>query len=129
MITPKENSDHFSYDISERIISKGEVFDEDAISQSISQILGTNRGERVMNINFGSSLGFRLFEIMDQRSGEELLNTIVRELYVYLENQIVIDESSMTMNIDKDNNSMQISIPYRIKNSAKRSIYKKKFIF
>lgn len=127
-ITAKQNSDNYSYDLSDKVISRGEVFDDDAISQSITNILGTSRGERVFNITFGSSLSFRLFETFDTRSGESLLNDIVKELYVYLSRQIVIDETNMKMNIDRNNNSMTLTIPYRIKNTAKNSVYKKKFI-
>ena len=127
-ITPKQNSDHFAYDLAEKVISKGELYDEAVISQSITNILGTSFGERVFNLTFGSSLSFKLFEIFDTRSGEELLNLIVQQIYVYLGNQIVIDEQGMKMSIDKDNNAMRLTIPYRIKNSAKKSLYKKNFI-
>lgn len=127
-IIPKQNSDYYYYDLADKIISKGELRDTDAISQSISNILGTAFGERVFNLSFGSSLSFKLFEIMDTRSGEELLNLIVKQIYVYLSNIIAIDESNMTMNIDRDNNSISITIPYRVKNTAKKSLYKKKFI-
>ena len=128
MITPKQNSDHFCYDLSDKIISKGECYDTDVINQEISNILGTNYGERVFNLGFGSSLGFKLFEIFDTRSGEELLNLIVEQLYVYLSNQITIDEANIKMDLDKNNNSMAIFIPYSVKNTAKKSYYKKKFI-
>ena len=128
MMTPKQNSDFYSYDIAEKIVTKGEVYDDESINQSISNILGTNFGERVFNLSFGSSLSFKLFEIFDTRSGEELLNLIVQQIYVCLSNQIVIDQPNMKMNIDRNNNSMSLEIPYRVKNTAKKSIYKKKFI-
>jgi hypothetical protein len=51
-ITPKQNSDHFAYDLSEKVITQGELYDDKVISQSISTILGTNYGERVFNIGF-----------------------------------------------------------------------------
>jgi phage baseplate assembly protein W len=127
-ITSRENTDHFAYDISSKIISKGECYDTDVINQEISNILGTNFGSRVFNLGFGSSLGFKLFEIFDTRSGEELLNLIVEQLYVYLSNQITIDEANIKMDLDKNNNSMALSIPYSVKNTAKKSYYKKKFI-
>ena len=127
-ITPKQNSDHYAYDIAEKVISKGELYDADVISQSITNIIGTSFGERVFNLTFGSSLGFSIFEIIDQRSGEELLNKIVKELYFYLSNQITIDESNMKLNIDKTNYSISLTIPFSVKNTAKKSIYKKKFI-
>lgn len=127
-IVPKQNSDRYAYDISDRVISKGEVYDDDSISQSISNILGTSYGDRVFNLTYGSSLGAKLFEIFDTRSGEDLLNKIVQEIYRYLSNQIIIDEDNMKMNIDRNNNSISLEIPFRVKKTAKKSIYKKKFI-
>lgn len=128
MIIQKQNSDHYAYDISEKIISKGECYDSDTIDQSITNILGTSFGERVFNLSFGSSLPTKVFEVFDTRSGEDLLNTIVRQLNRYLSYQIVIDEANLKMDLDVNNNTMSLSIPYIVKNSARKSIYKKKFI-
>jgi len=128
MITQKQNSDYYAYDLADKVISKGELYDEDVINQEITNILGCNFGERVFNLTFGSSLGFKLFEIFDQRSGEELLNLITKQLYVYLSSQIIIDEPNLKMILDKDNNAMSLTIPYRVKNTARKSLYKKKFI-
>ena len=101
MITQKQNSDYYAYDLADKVISKGELYDEDVINQEITNILGCNFGERVFNLTFGSSLGFKLFEIFDQRSGEELLNLITKQLYVYLSSQIIIDEPNLKMILDK----------------------------
>lgn len=128
IITPKQNSDHYAYDISQKVVSKGECYDNDTIDQSITNILGTSYGERVFNLSFGSSLPTKVFEIFDARSGEELLNTIVRQINKYLGYQIVIDEANIKMELDANNNSMSLSIPYVVKNSARNSVYKKKFI-
>ena len=38
---------HFAYDIAYKSSSKGELFDFDAINQSITNILSTTRGERL----------------------------------------------------------------------------------
>ena len=73
---PTENSDRWAYDISQNPISKGEIYDTDVINQSIENILMTTVGERIFNINYGSNLMYRVFEIASEKTGEKILDSL-----------------------------------------------------
>ena len=123
----RENSDRWAYDISQNVVSKGETYDVDVINQSIENILMTFVGERIFNISYGSNLMLRVFEIISIRSGEQILNDIVKTIQRW-EDRIEIIESDMKLTIDVDRNGALIEIPYRIKNTELKSMFKKKII-
>lgn len=126
MIQP-ENSDRWAYDISQKVISKGEIYDVTVINQSIENILMTTLGERIFNITFGSNLMLKVFELATLEAGKNLLNEIVKTVERW-EDRIKIDKTTMNMVIDVDNNSILIELPYSIKNSSLSSVFKKKII-
>lgn len=126
-IVQKENSDRWAYDISTHIISKGETYDIDAINQSIENILTTVIGERIFNISFGSNLILRVFETASVKMGESLLDDISKTIQLW-DDRIKVIDSEMRLNISQDTNSAIIEIPYRVKTTGLKSVFKKKII-
>lgn len=118
------NRDRWAYDISKNVLSKGEVWDVDAINQSIEMILGTNYYERPFN-SIGSDLGRFLFESISSQTGEELLNSIINSIRQW-EDRIIILDAEARMIIDSNNNTVYLTIPYIIKRNNIKSEFDKK---
>jgi len=104
---------NYAYDISFNLISKGEVVNEGVLNQSIESILGTMIGERLFNLSFGSPLMLRVFEIGDTKAGNQLIDDIVKAIEMW-DNRVSVIESQVRLNINSDNHSASISIPYII---------------
>jgi len=114
-------------DISYDLIKYGEIQNEDAINQSIESILGTRKGERLFNLNFGSDFTLRIFDNMDPSFLERLLDDTADSIELW-EDRVAIMRDSMQMLVDPDMNTATIVIPYVIKASGKVSEFKKKVL-
>ena len=68
----KEYSDSYAYDISKNVMTKGELWNDDVIKQSIEMIIGTITGERLFNFRFGCYLWADLFDNMTEAKGEKM---------------------------------------------------------
>lgn len=123
----KEFSDNFAYDISMRIKSEGEIWDDDVISQSITLILSTSYGERLFNTSFGSPVFNMLFNTFSNKSGEELLDEVALAIKTY-EDRVTVLEDKMIVEYDDTNNTIILEIPYYIKKTGKSSVWKKKIV-
>ncbi len=107
------NNDRWAYDLSKNIITNGEIFDEDCISQSIELILAIYFGERVFNPLFGSSLPLELFEGFSNKNGEKLVDEILNSIETW-EDRIVIDKENVEFKFTASQNTLEIFIPYVI---------------
>jgi len=119
-------SDSFAYDTANKILTKGEVFDYDAINQSIENILSIGFGERPFNPFFGSSLGGMLFEGMTNGFTASNVDTLIKEILLW-ENRITFVRSECGFIPDPNNNTVTLYLTYiinrsRIKNTFKRKI-------
>mgnify|MGYP001570176838 CR=1 FL=1 len=118
-------SDHWAYDLSKDIINKGEIFDEDVIKQSISGILSTYSGERVMNPLFGSRLPEVIFEGINTSNAEELIDDVLNDIETF-ENRIIVDRKNVKLILDTSKNILEIFIPYVIVKQKIVSFFNKK---
>ena len=107
------NNDRWAYDLSKNVISNGEIFDEDCISQSIELILATYFGERVFNPLFGSTLTAQLFEGFSNKNAEALVDEILTSIETW-EDRIVIDKDNVEFKFTASQNTLEIYIPYVI---------------
>lgn len=107
------NNDRWAYDLSKNISTKGEIFDEECISQSIELILATYFGERVFNPLFGSSLPVTLFEGFSNKDGEKLVEEILNSIETW-EDRILIDRDDVRFDFYSSQNTLEIYIPYVI---------------
>lgn len=119
-------SDTFAYDTSNKILTKGELFDYDAINQSIENILSTGFGDRLFNPFFGSSLGNMLFESMGNGFQSVNVDKLIDEILLW-ENRVTFIKNECGFEQDADNNTVTLYLSYiinrsRIKNTFKRKI-------
>jgi len=120
----KEYSDNYAYDLSRKVITKGEIWDDDVIKQSVESIVATYFGERLFNLKFGSPLWGRLFENMTPSDGESILNGVSNAIKRW-EDRVRLIENEMRLT-SGDDNSLILIIPFVIKRTGKKSIWQKK---
>lgn len=123
--TLRNISERWAYDIDKNPIDQGEIWDVDVINQSIEMILGTMPGERLFNNSFGYGLQYRIFNIASPAEAEAILDEIANALSRW-EDRISIVSSQMRIIADVDRHSAIIIIPYIIKRTYIKSIFKKK---
>ncbi len=127
MIFEKYNSDIFAYDIDKDVKEIGEVSNENAINNSIENILLTGYGERIFLPYFGSPLGLVVFESLNNVNGEKILDEILNAIKRW-ETRITIIEREVELNILKDQNTITLVIPYIINRSGLKSTFSRKII-
>lgn len=121
------NRDRWAYDLSNKPITKGEIWDTDVINQSIENILSTTFGERLFNPNFGSPLTAYLFEGITQENGERLLDSVIESIKRW-EDRVYILENQARLFVSQDTNEIRLYLPYRIKRNNIVSNFDKKII-
>lgn len=124
----KKFSDHYAYDISKNVLSKGEIYDTEVLSQSIEMILTTMFNERLFNTSFGSVLPSYLFDFINENSGEKLLDDIITAIHRW-EDRVIVIAGSATLQILNDQNAVILTLPYYVKQNGTNSIFKKKINF
>jgi phage baseplate assembly protein W len=124
----KRYRDKWAYDLSKNPLTKGEIWDDDVIKESIELIIATYFGERLFNPYFGSPLGNMLFENINESKGESLLTDLINAIKTW-EDRITINESRCRIILDYDNNSIGLQIFYTINQNNIRSLFEKKIIF
>ena len=125
--TIRNISERWAYDIDKNPIDQGEIWDVDCINQSIEMILGTMPGERLFNTPFGYGLQYKIFNIASPAEAEAILDEIVEALARW-EDRISVVTNQMRIIADVDRHSVIIIIPYIIKRTYIKSVFKKKII-
>lgn len=111
-------SDTFAYDLSSDILSKGEVYNEDAINVSINNILSTLFTERLFKVAFGSALQLLLFDTISTTSQlQTILNGVTASLKQW-EPRIIVIEDQCAADFNQDTHILQLKIPYIINKSG-----------
>lgn len=128
MLNKKLYSDHYAYDISKNVLSKGEIHDKEVLTQSIEMILTTMFNERLFNPTFGSPLPSYLFDFIDENTGEQLLDTVIASINRW-ENRVLVLSQQATLEIQDDNHSIILNIPYIIRQNGVTTSFKKKINF
>jgi uncharacterized protein len=123
----REFNEDWAIDLNKNLISKGDVKNEDAIKQSIEVILSTAYGERLFNRSFGCGLFEYIFENLNPNTGEQLLTNIIQSIKKW-EDRITILESFCKMDINEDDHSIILTIPYTINRSGLVDKFQKKIL-
>ena len=118
----------FAYDIAKDVVSVGEVYDTDAIDQSIENIIATSFGERLFLPEFGSGLNFSIFENVNEQSAELLLDSIIQNILM-IEKRITIDSKNCRLKISGNTNSLTLTIPYYINKRAIKNTFERRIRF
>jgi phage baseplate assembly protein W len=119
--------DRYAYDISKNVISDGEIWDEDVISQSIEMIISTMFGERLFNPFFGSPLHSYLAEGVTRKTADRLLNSVLTAIKRW-EDRITIIEDGVELVVSTDGHTIRLRIPYSINKSQIISTFDKKIL-
>jgi phage baseplate assembly protein W len=88
---------------------------KDQIKSNFINLLLTNKGERILNPEFGSSLRQLLFENITPITEENIKDAIISSANIYLpEIQVV----NITLNNEYDSNTINITIDYILRISG-----------
>lgn len=123
----KEYTENWAYDLHKNVKTRGELWDDDVVKQSIEMIVATMLGERLFNHRFGSRVFASLFEGMTPGLGEEILDSVIDAIKTWEDRAIVI-ESEAELIVYQDDNSIVLKIPYQILRSGKSGVWEKKII-
>ena len=82
-------------------------------------------GERLFNVGFGSILPVQVFSQLNFNQAEQLLNELVRSINIW-ESRVEVVEDQIKVNIDTQNNSMVLVIPYIIKRNGFTGTFSRK---
>ena len=86
---------------------------KDQIKSNLINLLLTNKGERIMNPEFGSDIKKSLFDNITSNLTETLTEKIAESISIFIP-QIILTDVQVT-NSNVDNNQISIMIQYRLK--------------
>jgi len=89
------------------------LINEDVINQSIEMILATPKGSRLFNLYFGSDFSLKLFDNMSKRVLNDLVEDTIKQITLF-EDRITIIKSLVELNVDYNENTIILTIPYII---------------
>lgn len=118
----------YALDLSKKALTETDALDAKAINQSIENIIMTDFGERVFEPKFGINLSTVVFNRLDSRSGEVLLDNIISQI-INFEPRITILSNSCSLNISKQTNSIRLQIIYIINKTNTPAEFNKKIVF
>jgi phage baseplate assembly protein W len=120
-------SEYWAYDLSPQIITKGEVFDQEAINTSIELILSTFFGERFFNLSYGSNLPVQIHELMNKNTGEKLVEDIITSIQNN-EDRILVDRENVQFKFSSSQGILDINIPYIVLKQKVYTFFSKKIL-
>lgn len=91
---------------------------EQAILESVSNILATEQGERVMRPDFGCALNQYLFEPLDAVTTTMIKKTITDSINKY---ETRIENLEVNVTPDEDNNTYEITVVFNMKTTNKNN--------
>ena len=92
-----------------------QVYNQDAINQSLFNIMNTRKGTRLMDPEFGCDFHTYLFDMFDLDTANKIVDDITRNFIRY-EPRVIID--SIDKNINYDALQYTLTINYHFVNTA-----------
>lgn len=92
---------------------KSLVTDLASINQSIDFILSTRKGERLFNLDFGIDIEDYLFDLMDDLSVMQALDSVVQSVETY-EPRVTINYNETTIKPLYDENKIDLTLVFTI---------------
>ena len=117
--------DNYAIDLSKKSISVSDVYDSQALLQSVENIILTIPGERVFQLDFGSPLMTTTFRNINEQNGERLLDAIVDAINKF-EPRVRVISSKCVLQLIPSQNSLNIVIPFIVIKSGAYLEYNKK---
>jgi len=97
-----------------------QVYGKDSIKQSLTSILNTVKGTRIMNANFGCNVSFYLFELFDEKTTKAIINDIKTNFSTF-EPRISITKTNTEL--DYDNQNYNIEVYYNIIETGENDVF------
>lgn len=116
---------NYAIDLAKKSLTVSDIYDSQALLQSIENILLTVPGERVFEPEFGSFLTATTFRNLTTESGERLLDSLIKSITRF-EPRVKVISSKCQLMIDKTQNSVSIKIVFVSKDSNTPMEYTKK---
>ena len=91
------------------------IENEDAVKQSILNILLTNRGERHFNTNFGSDINLLLFENITPQTTTSLIKVIQTAIENYEPRAVLLDVTAAPL---EEQNAYSVTIVFKVINKT-----------
>jgi len=120
----KQYADEWAFDMKLNGIKGDGLINVDVINQSIEMILATPPGSRLFNIPFGSNFSLRIFDNINVDSLQAILDDTL-EAIIRWEDRIIILQEHVELNALTDKHSIQLIIPYIIKNRDIMGVFSK----
>lgn len=99
--------------------------DENAVKQSLINILTTKKGDRRMYPTFGASLEKFLFEPIDKITADAIADLIINEI-TYWDSRVVFEK--VHVNANHDINQYEINIHYYISMEESKKLQEISFV-
>ena len=118
-VSATNNREYIDVDMTFAKKGSGDVFKKTsaaAVKQSLKNLLLTNRTEKPFSPYYGANLQQYLFELADDETEGELLVAIENNIKAF-EPRINPDTLRVSVDADPDNNSLNITIVFNIRNS------------
>ncbi len=117
--------DNYAIDLSKKALSVSDVYDSQALLQSVENIILTIPGERVFQLDFGSPLMTTTFRNINEQNGERLLDAIIDAINKF-EPRVRVISSKCVLQLIPSQNSLNIEIPFIVLKSGAYLEYNKK---
>lgn len=117
--------DNYAIDLSKKSLSVSDVYDSQALLQSVENIILTIPGERVFQLDFGSPLMTTTFRNINEQNGERLLDAIIDAINKF-EPRVRVISSKCILQLIPSQNSLNIVIPFIVIKSGAYLEYTKK---
>lgn len=98
-----------------------EITDENALLQNVLSILLTNKGERMFNPTYGTTIAYRVFELMDDANGDNILKECISAVQRY-EPRVTIDPDRSAVDFDMSTGSIYVSLGVVMPSGNARSV-------
>lgn len=115
-----KNREYIDLDVAFAAKGSGDVYKKNSVAsvkQALRILLMTNRTEKPFSPYFGANLQDYLFELADSRSVNSMVSAIKENIRVF-EPRIDYRSVQIIADLDDDNNSLTLTILFRIVNSS-----------
>jgi len=92
---------------------KPKSLDVESVYQALYTLLNTRKGENLFNPEYGLDLEDYLFELMDDVSSLDLLNTLTQTIEQF-EPRVKVDFAQTTVTPDPDNYTFELNLVFSI---------------
>ena len=120
----RKYADVWASDMEIKALKSDGITNIDVINQSIEMILATTPGTRLFNLSFGSRFSLRVFDLGTPEAMQRLLADTVKAIERW-EDRILILKKSVEVRLRSDDNTIELTIPYFVKETQIPGVFSK----